>query len=442
MDREKALQHLGLYVGATPEHVSAKFARLELSLQTAVDAENDPAQKRELQQRLTNARAAHTFLLTGSNALTPAATQPEWIPPTDVQRPVTLTGVSALPGAPAAPGRRLWRGWILLLLVLSAMAAYVVINFSGMAWLDSDREDRGLQRQRADAAEARDKWQAYRAKAGIAESSDAERANESFLRAEQDQTRGFPKEAGTGFSAALQGYMNSFRAEEARIKDALARDVTGVLKAMQGQFPFSANSAEDADPTKLAAVLHPLSGAIWRIEKEWSVLAEVKVAGLLAATEPPELKPALARCARLRDALFQDPAQPLPNCIIGARIADNALFAHMGLEIAGTAISPRAQVPFTPVQCIGGYPARLTISMGRDGMFDFDYRNQSWGLLRLLGRMEFAGESDGVFTWQFDLEQLSDGKPRKRDGRTARLATLSIQANPGKNPFAPGAFAE
>jgi hypothetical protein len=111
------------------------------------------------------------------------------------------------------------------------------------------------------------------------------------------------------------------------------------------------------------------------------------------------------------------------------------------MEAGGITVAPRSQTPFTMVQFSGGYSARLVIDRGRDGVLDFDYRKDPWGMQRLLTRMEFVGESSGVSTWQFDLEQLRDGKPRKRDPKTARVATISLQLGNPANPFAPGAFA-
>ncbi len=434
MDRDEALKHLGLYAGATPQHVAAKFERLSTQLQSALERADDAQHAADLRQRLQQVTVAHSVLVSGSEAITENVTQREWIPPTDV------SGAPVVSAATVAPPRRgLWKGWVLLLLVLTAMAAYVIINFSGMAWLDSERDDRALLRKQQDAKDARDAWQKYRQTAGIPERKDAERANESFLRAEQDLTRGFAEEAGVGFSAAFEGFMGAFRAEEANLEERFQREVNHALEGQLAKFPFDEAAEAGADFEALTKLLHPNNGTAWQVEAAWKRLGEVTVAGLRVATSPEAMKPVLERCRKLRDLLFHDAAAP--GCVAGVRLADNALFARLTMEAGGTTVATRSQAPFTMVQFSGGYNARLVIDLGRDGVLDFDYRKDPWGMQRLLARMEFVGESSGVSTWQFDLEQLRDGKPRKRDPKTARVATISLQLGNPANPFAPGAFA-
>ncbi len=409
MDREQAHIHLGLYVGATREHIEEKVRRKRADLQRDLHgAQLDAALKLLEQARLA------------------ALDEPAQV---------------SSPTVPATAPRRLFKGWWILLVILLALGVYTIVTFAAGDLLDSRIAERATDEKITTSKQAREAWEKYRHERALPAN---DRADKIFADAEQTISNGNIDDARTLYEAAEGLYIGSLRAEG----DALLRRFDDEVRKPWRQkvapcFPFDSEAEPDAPVEEVERMLNPKSGVLWTITAQVRRLAEIEVGGRIVVPVPSEFVRMKDGAAGLRDALFDDGESM--NVKFSLRLVSNTRYRDLVLELGAQVVRSGGET-FTPVTWRPSLREQAQISLvtdvpARDPTIQLKESDSPWGLLRILWRLELVQSQNGLLVWHFDNESVVKRRPpvrKPKDGPEPLV--VQILADKDANPFEPAAF--
>lgn len=410
MNREQAHIHLGLYVGATREHIEEKVGRKRAELQRDLQGAQLDAALKILEQ----ARMA---------ALD--------------ERPSAST-----PTVAAQAPRRLFKGWWILLVIALALGVYTIVTFAAGDMLDSRIADRTTDDRIAACRQARDAWEKYRLERALPPNDNADKV---FADAELTRSNGNMEEALTLYEAAEGLYIGSLRGEG----DALLRRFDNEVRKpwrekVATSFPFDPAAEADAPVEEVERILNPKSGVLWTIAADVRRLAEIEIGGRIIAPVPAEFTRTVDSAAGLRDALFDDGAGMQVK--FSMRLVSNTRYRDLVLEL-GTQVVRSGGETFTPVTWRPSLREQaqimlVTESPARDPSIQVKESDSPWGMLRILWRLELVQSQDGLLVWHFDNESVSRRRPPIRKPKDApEPLVVQILADKDANPFEQAIFA-
>ncbi|MCB9896336.1 MAG: hypothetical protein H6839_18040 [Planctomycetes bacterium] len=418
MDREQAHRLLGLYLGAPPEHVEAKYKALLEELQQQLGTATDAGARSELQGQIDALGVARNAAL----GLPEDASMPQ------------LSGMQTA-GLAHTPAWR--RGPVVLLFLLMALTLAVIGFYLAAHSLDQKQAARITNGQRDRAVAAQQAWQGYRKKIGLAETPDGERAEALMAGAQKLDSDGDAQHAGEDYATALELFQAAFAAENGRLAQKWKSDVVEPWqKKLKGRFPFSQTGEEEADPDDVARLFNPVSGTVWSTQREYDALRSTELEGLNLATLPKGFEKTLEQARRIRVALFGADNERI-SVVFSIRVEAKSLL-ELGVETGGVRVSNREKnfvtanwTPETAGARIGGRKAG-----DRDPEAGpVDYWESSWGALQLLNYCSFEGEQDGAHVWSFEI----DGTDERRKPRTLS-GTIHIKVDREFSPFDFGTY--
>ncbi|MCB9933156.1 MAG: hypothetical protein H6841_07030 [Planctomycetes bacterium] len=414
MDREQAHKLLGLYIGASPEHVEAKYKALVTELKQQLEHEPSNHTRGELQAQLENLVLARNVAL----GLAPDASAPQ---------------LSAVTPAPHLPVWR--RGPVVLLMLALALVICVAGFYVAARWLDNKQSARETGDKRDLALAAQQAWEGYRAKAGLAQTTDAQRAVATLQDAQDLEAAGDHARAGEGYAAALDLFNAAFESENARLAALWQNEVVEPWnQQLKGRFPFSETGEEEADPELVARLFNPVSGTVWSKQREFDALRSTELDGRVMGTVPEGYTEALAQAGRIRTALFGADSERIHVVFSIRLVEETKTMAELVLETGGAKISHRAQQFVTATWTPDTAGARLLLKKLGDRTptsTPIDYGESGWGMLQLLNYCSFTGEQDGEYVWEVEFDGLADrrGKTRSMTG------SIRIKLDRAENPF-------
>lgn len=411
MDRDTAFKLLGLYVGASPDHIQLKYQSAAEVLQSQLESE--PARRHEFEAQLRQIGHARDVALgRGEDSGLPQQ--------------------SAVTSAPHTPAWR--RGPVVLLMLALALVVCVGGFFIAARWLDQKQAAREAADKRELVLTSQAAWDGYRAKIGGAQTPDGERAEAALKDARQLEEQGDYTRAGEGYAAALDLFQSAFAAENARLNAHWQNDVREPWSRLKACFPFDETSETEADPVLVAALFNPVSGAVWSRQREFDALASTDLAGLSAATLPEGYAQAREQAGRIREALFGPDSEQVNVMFSIKLVEETKSIADLVLETGGANINHRApnftSATWTPTTA----GARLRLKKAFEkapAAAPIDFGDSNWGMLQLLRHCTYIGLQDGEHLWEVEFEGLADrrGKTRSITGR------IRIRLDRAANPF-------
>lgn len=405
MDREEAHKLLGLYVGATAEHIRKKFDVLSAELRSQLDAETAKSIRAELQARLESLVLARDVALADDNT-TPSLISPA----TRVFEPEPQT----------APAKGL-RGPLVVLVLVVGIVLIASTSLLGIWYFDRQHEALQAEREHDQTTRIRDAWDKYRASQGLDQTPDGQRAEETLERAERTMREGYPAESFEEFKTAQDLYVAALKAENARLAMRWNNEVVEAWKQeLKDRFPFNPEAETDADMADVESLFHPNRGVIWQIASAYDELQVVQALDRTYVVWPDGLPESLASAGNIRDALFRGGSDHV-DVPFSVRLLDEEKLVVVALETCGVTITSLdenfAAARWTPETAGARLGARKRGGDRPSKQPELDLQNSEWGLLHVLTYGEYRGvRTDGIHRWEFKLE--AEGRlPRALEGQ-------------------------
>ena len=414
MDREQAFQLLGLYDGAPDSHIESACASRISDLNTQLKAESDTANTHALQAQIEALQTARSVALGRADA-------------------AELSGAGTTTGIPTHTP--VWkRGPVVLLMLLLALVLCVAGFFVAARSLDNKQAARATAGQHDHAVAARDAWNGYRAKLGLAQTPDGERAEAMFEGAGKLSVAEDHVHAGEDYTTALQMYETAFTAENGRLANEWHNGVVEFWRTnLKTRFPFDSESEEEAALEDVAKLFNPTTGEIWRLVRQFDALASTELEGRSLVSLPDGYSEAVARASQIRTALFSDASEQV-NVVFSICMEDTKVLGEAYLETGGARIGHRDKNFTTATWTPTSSGARLLLKkLGerQPTATPLDYGTSSWGMLQMLSYCNYVGEQNGDFVWEVEFESMAD-----RRGKTRSLAgSIHIKLDRTANPF-------
>lgn len=433
--RDEAFQLLGLYLGASEDHIRAKHAsrREAVELRLAAAPSSEHAALRAELARLDEAAA----IASGRAPEGSAPTSSSGLPVTRLQTAVGGPAQSGTQPIPAAPGRRS-RGWIVLVALLVGLAGYYVATKAGMWFFDSQHKEEAAPAAIAEAETASVAWLTYLSRSGRSETDEGRKAAEALHKGAGARAAGDMALAVRQYNEAWQGFFNAFRAEAALAEKAWQDDVARPWREkLKPSFPFTPGSDQDAPVAVLSRLVNPRDGTVWRDARWFDAMAVVELKGTRFFTPPAGRADFMLACEGLRDALFAADRDRLwvP---FAARILHGRLWGKITFEVGdkvGTSERDGEFEAFSWRNESGGCVLKAFGPAARKESATVDRGASPWGLLRVLRECRYEGVVDNVHSWGLTpLEGALAGGKRE-------APTLQVMVDRKPSPFDPAIYA-
>jgi hypothetical protein len=430
--REDAFRILGLYLGASDEHVRVKHAARREALLARIAAAT-PAEQTTLRAELAQLdEAAAVASGRAPESSAPASTGGPWVAQTQI-----AAGGPVAP-APASPARRS-RGWIVLVALALGLAGYYVATRAGMWFFDKRHNEPAVPEVIADAELASVAWLTYLSRSGVPETEAGRKATEALHRGAGARAAGDLNLAQREYSTAWQGYFNAFKAEADRAGNAWKDEVVTPWRARVAPFfPFNPQDTRDADVAELSRLINPQDGVLWRQQRWFDALVVAEIKGTRFFTPPTGRADFLAACAALRDALFP-PDRDRIHVPFLVRIVHGPLWGKVTFEMGSRVISSERDGEFEAFSWrneSGGCVLRSFGPATRKENGVVDRSGSTWGLLRVLHECRYDGLVDNAHTWSLTAFEQSATPRGKRE-----TPTLQIMVDRKPSPFDPAIYA-
>jgi len=415
--RDEAFNILGLYLGASDEHIRAKHAAKRQAVETTL-AGTPAASQQALQTELARLDEA-LAVASGKAPESSAVTQTEGIPATVIFN-----------AAPATPRRS--RGWIVVVALLIGLCGYYVTTKFGMWFFDKEHQQESTPEVIADAELASVAWLTYLSRSGQPETAEGRKASEALNKGAGARAAGDLGLAQREYNTAWQAFFNAFKAEAARA-DAAWKDevVTPWREKLQPFYPFDPRSTKDALVSDLAPLVNPKDGKLWSHSRWFDALAVVDIKGTKFFSLPKGRAEFMVACSKLRDCLFAPDADRLwvP---FSARIMQGRVWGKITFEVGrttGTSERDGQMEAFSWRGDNGGCVLKAYDLSGRKERDVIDRSNSSWGLLRILAECKYVGLIENAHTWEITaFEQALPGAKKE-------APTLQIMVDRKPSPF-------
>lgn len=416
MTRDEAFQVLGLYVGASDEHIRVKHAARCLAVNqrlASAPAAEQPALKAEL------ARLDEALAMASGRA--PDASSP------------TMPGgfsVTTLETNPRRGGAV--KGVIVLAGLLLGLLGYYVITRTSMYLFDRQHTEEATPAAIADAEQASVAWLTYLSRSGRPETDEGRKAAEDLHKGAGARAAGDKSIYAQLYNSAWQGYFNAFRAEAARAESAWKDEVADPWRSkVQVNFPFNPDAAADAPVGEVTRILNPVSGAAWRHDRWFDALAVVELKGTKFYAPPKDRAEFRARAGKLRDALFP-PDRDRINVPFLARVLPGRMWGRITFEISGRSGNSERDgefEDFTWRNENGGCVLRAYLLGSRKETQIIDHKASQWGILRALKDARSEGQVDNAHSWSLTaFDQVGPGAKKEPP-------MLQILVDRANNPF-------
>lgn len=408
MNRDQAFVILGLYLGATRDHIQDKYRRKRDELLAQPESSARAAALKQLDEAVRVAQQDHSGV-PDSATLAPGTT------------------------APSQPQRKLFKGWILLLLVLAALGVYTIVTFAVGGELDSRLAGRDTDQRINASREIRDAWEKYRLEAGQPPAIEADQAFARARAAKADEAR-------AEYERAEALYAQAFADESRRLLARLdAEFVQPWRTQVQPHFPFNAEAETDAPAELVRRLLAPGTGAFWELDASLRRLAGMEVGGRVLAPLPVEYMRTFDAMFLLRNMLFHDGKLQTQFAV---RLTSNNRFRALVLEVGDQLVRSGGET-YTPVNWQVG-KARIRVTLGqesaREPALRIDESDSEWGLLRVLWRFELVQSHEGLLVWEFDQDATARPTPGRKPRKPPDPLVVHILADKQGHPFDPAAL--
>lgn len=428
MTRDEAFNILGLYVGASDDHVRAKHASKREAVERRLIAapETEHAALRAELALLDHAAA----VASGRAPEGSAPTSTTGLPVTQLQTAVGGPVQTGTQPIPAAPGKRS-KGWIVLVALLIGLAGYYVATKAGMWFFDKEHKEEATPEVIADAELASVAWLTYLSRSGQNETDEGRKASEALNKGAGARAAGDMNLAQREYNTAWQAFFNAFKAEATRADKAWKDEVvTPWREKMQPYFPFDPLSTKDAPPTDLAKLVNPQDGTVWRHSRWFDALAVVDIKGTKFYALPKGRAEFLLACEKLRDALFPPDRDRIAVTFM-VRILHGPLWGKVTFEMGTRVVSSERDGEFEQYtwrnESGGCLFKSYTVARKENG--EIDRSNSAWGLLRALRECKYEGVLENAHTWS-----LTAFEQTARNGKR-ETPTLQIMIDRKPSPF-------
>lgn len=184
-----------------------------------------------------------------------------------------------------------------------------------------------------------------------------------------------------------------------------------------GKYPFAREAADDAPLPEVVALVNPVSGAVWRVERAMARLRSYEVGGRGLTATGPAFQKYVESARRLREALFA-PDQAAFGVPFKVKLSKRTGVRNLRLAIGEDSFRESDLPPGQRKELTWGAApgAKLSIlGVQQEEWAQKDHSSSPWGFLRLLeagtlDRDQSAGRSFR-YTWPFDLageQRLAD----------------------------------
>jgi hypothetical protein len=390
MNREQALQALGLYVGATPQHIEDKYARKRAEVEASLSGAELSSAVAQLELARSAAHGEETHA------------QP--------------------------PKRKVFAGSVVLGVIVAALVIYTVVTLTVGANLDGDLAETQARKAKTDAAQ----WvQALRDNKPPVETPEMKQQEGVVAAAWQEAETLLAgekwNEAEKKYREAVNGASQVFTLQRAHPEKQLDAVIATWRDELRTRFPFNPDSKDDAPLEVVERLFNPVSGTYWKAAAEFERLGAIEVGAVRAAPPPGKFTATRASVNWLTDALFEGKARR--HVSFSARVSNPRPW-RIELALGEQSIVGDAK-DFTSVVWRDEV-ARITFAH-RDDDPEKTPEGGPWSLLRILWRFELEQDDHGVMMWRFEGDP--DARRRPRDPMT-----IAIEAHAANHPFDPAAF--
>ncbi len=390
MNREQALQTLGLYIGATPQHIDDKYAR----------------KRAELEASLSGAELA------------------SGVAQLDRVRAAALG--EETPDHP--PNRKVFAGSVVLSVLVAALVIYTIVTLTVGVNLDGDLAETQARKAQADAA----LWvQALRDNKPPVETPEMKEQQAGVAAAwqEAETLLGDEKwnDAEKKYREAVNAASQVFVLQREQPEKLLDAVIVTWRDELRTRFPFNPDSKDDAPLEVVESLFNPVTGKYWKAASEFERLGAIDVGGVRAAPPPEKFTATREAVKWLTEALFEGKARR--HVSFSARVSNPGRW-RMELTLGEQSVVGDAR-DFADVVWTDEV-ARITFA-NRDGDPEKEPAGGPWSLLRVLWRFEIVGRENGVLKWQFEPDP--DARRRPRDPMT-----MEVKPHTPNHPFDPAAF--
>ncbi|MCA8913485.1 MAG: hypothetical protein KDB82_17470 [Planctomycetes bacterium] len=398
MDREEAHRLLGLYVGATPDHIRAKFESMSAELRSRLETGSDSA---GVQAQLDQLALARDTALDADGA---TGTQPSMVNP--------ATRVIEPPANEAPKGSR---GKYVVLFMAVTMVMIASTSLLGIWYFDSRHEARDAQLERDQTIAARDAWRQYLAARKLKQTPDGERAEDTLKLGDDSRDGGNNEQAIKDYHTAQELFKAALETENAKLGERWKKEVIGFWNEnLKDRYPFKPDSETEASLEDVTKLFHPKRGALWQIADGYKALRAVSVDDRQYAAPPQGYKQTLEKGELIRDALFSE--GPNVDVQFSYRIVGEKTLLTVTLETGGASADNREDnfvaANWTP-DTAGAQLHAKKFGERQPKQSGDDLRTSSWGMLKVLNHGTYTGENGGVYTWHFELDP-DDKRIRKK----------------------------
>lgn len=408
MNRDEALQLLGLYLGASGEMIAQKHRDKRAALEARLPAADDTA-RAGLQSEISRLDLAAEIA---------AGKAPEHSAPTQ------LEGV-------AVPGTRRKRGKLVLLALLVGLVMFAITGRVAMYLFDPAKHEPTAPLSTEEAERASVAWLTYVSRSGRPDTALGREAATQLGQAAGAREAGNPELAQRKYNDAWQAFYNAFKEEADAATAAWQKDVARPWQdKLAGRFPFDPKAGPDADVATVGLLFNPVDGAAWKHQRWFDALADVELKGTRFFTRPNGYADFIKSAEVLRDALFAKDGRKL-FVPFAARIHPGRMWARITLEIGNKECTSNRLGNWTTLAwnaddggCIlkaGGLDDR------KEATRSIDATGSPWGLLKILRTCKAIESSGAEQNWS--IEDFDTGK-----GAGAKTEPPSLQILQDRKP--------
>jgi hypothetical protein len=428
MDHEEAHRLLGLYVGATPEHIHSKFESMSAEVRAQLEAETDAGKRAALQSQLESLAQAREAALNEEAA---TDTQPSMINP--------ATRVIEPPQAPA-PAPAGSRGKYVVLFMAVTMVLIASTSLLGIWYFDSRHEAQDARLEREETVATRDAWRQYLAARNLKQTPDGQRAEDVLKLGDESRDSGDAEQAIKDYRTAQDLFKAALEAENDKLGEHWNTDVLKFWRdRLKGRYPFDPAADSEASLKDVAKLFHPKRGALWKVADGYQALRGVSVDDRQYATTPKNYQRIVAQGEKIRNALFGE--GPGVDVRFAYRLVGEKTFVVVTLETGGASATNHDKnfvaAHWTP-DSAGAHLYAKKLGDRTTKQTGEDLRASSWGMLVVLNHGAYKGEKDGVYSWHFEL--LPDDRHSRF--RKKLEGDIEVQLTHEPNPFDPGLYSE
>ncbi|MDC1143057.1 hypothetical protein OAU50_08195 [Planctomycetota bacterium] len=400
MNRQQALEVLGIYEGTSKQRIEEKFAAM---LDTATE------------QQVILLREARALLL-------------EDAPSNTLQRAIVQN--------PSDANRKKGR-WVIVALLLAILGSFS-LAVAGMFLFDSQPTPKAANSRLAEAEQLSLDYKGFLESSGakphaLALQADALLAEGRKLREAKDYTAAADK-----LAAARDAYTEAFKSDAATTLKIWNEQVVATFKTdLKSKFPFDPTSETEADVADIVAIFNPVDGHLHTASRRMTTLSIIKIGDEPLLITPMNYTSSIGAAMRISEALFSTDSR---NIVVNfeARLlpyskrsglemmfddqrirADNTKPEVVSMQLNGT-----SKTVFFAMKVLFLVPKERRAEL--DGKPGIKFES-AWGLLGALSQFAEVESAEGrTVLWKAVPHRTTNGrKPsERRDTRERKEITI------------------